>query len=152
MPLVRDVMTTDVLSFRPDQSVREAAAALAARHVDGAPVVDASGAVVGMLSTGDLIVQDSQLHLPTTIAIFGALIELPWERRRFDDEVHKALASTVEELMERDPVTIAPDVEVQEAASVMHTRDVSRLPVVQDGTLVGIIARADVLRAFAQGR
>lgn len=151
MPLVRDVMTTDVLTFRPDQGVREAATALAERGVDAGPVVDEHGRVVGMLSTSDLIVQESQLHLPTTIAIFGTIIELPWEKRRFDEDVHKALASTVLELMKPGAVTVGPDEEVQHAASLMHTHDVSRLPVVEDGRLVGIIARNDVLRAFAQG-
>ena len=74
---VSNVMTTDVLTFRPDDNVGEAMSRLVDRGVDGAPVVDADGAVVGMLSTGDLIVQETELHVPTVISMFGATLELP---------------------------------------------------------------------------
>ncbi len=148
---VADVMTTDVLAFPETTAVRDAAKAMAERGVDGAPVVDADGRVVGLLSTGDLIVQDAELHLPTVVAIFGTVLELPWERRRFDEEIHKALGGTVAEVMAKNPVTVSPDATVTEAATRMHDHNVSRLPVVDaDGRLVGIIARGDILRTLVR--
>ncbi len=147
--LVRTVMTTDVLTFGPDQGVREAMGALVERGVDGAPVVDEDGSVVGVLSNGDLIVEESEVHVPTVISLLGASIELPASRHRFAEDLRRALGASVGDVMSRDPVTIAPDATLREAATSMNDRDVSRLPVVDaDGRLIGIIARNDILRAM----
>lgn len=145
-------MTTDVLCVAADDAVPDAVRALVDRGVDGAPVVDGDGRLVGMLSATDVMVQDATLHLPTVIALFGATVELPGQAARYDRDLRRALASTVDELMARDPVTITADATVSEAATRMHDRDVSRLPVVDgDGRVVGIIARGDVLRSLVGG-
>ncbi|CAN5546578.1 hypothetical protein BH20ACT2_BH20ACT2_01990 [soil metagenome] len=146
--LVRQVMTTDVVSFRADDPVQAAMEQLVSRSVDAAPVLDADGAVIGMLSTGDLIVQESQLHFPTVISLFGAYLELPTSSRHFSDDIEKALGSTVGEVMAERPVTCAEDDNLERAATLMHDHDVSRLPVVRDGALVGIVSRGDVVRAI----
>ena len=145
---VSEVMTTDVLTFGPDENAGDAMRTLIERGIDGAPVVAADGTVVGMLSTGDLIVQESRLHFPTIISILGATIELPGAKRNFDDDVRRALGSTVGEVMHPDPITIGADDTVEEAATLMHDHDISRLPVLGDEGLVGIIARFDILRAI----
>ena len=145
---VSEVMTTDVLTFGPDDNVAEAMQVLVERGIDGAPVVDADGAVVGMLSTADLIVQESRLHFPTVISLLGATLELPSAKRHFDDDLRRVLGSTVREVMQADPITIGVDDTVEEAATLLHDHDVSRLPVVADGALVGIVARTDILRAI----
>jgi CBS domain-containing protein len=145
---VSEVMTTEVLTFRPDDTVAEAMQVLVERGIDGAPVVDDGGRVVGMLSTGDLIVQESSLHFPTVISILGATLELPSSKRTFDDDLRKVLASTVAELMQSDPVTIGADDTVEEAATRLHKHEISRLPVVGDAGLVGIVSRVDILRAM----
>lgn len=146
---VSEVMTTEVLTFGPDDNVGDAMRTLVDRGIDGAPVVD-DGSVVGMLSTGDLIVQESRLHFPTVISVLGATLELPSAQRHFDDDLRRALGSTVAEVMHRDPVTVGSDDTVEEAATLMHDHDVSRLPVVGDAGLVGIVARVDILRAIIQ--
>jgi CBS domain-containing protein len=145
---VSEVMTTDVLTFGPDDNVAEAMQVLVERGIDGAPVVDADGAVVGMLSTADLIVQESRLHFPTVISLLGATLELPSAKRHFDDDLRRVLGSTVREVMQADPITIGVDDTVEEAATLLHDHDVSRLPVVGDGGLVGIVARVDILRGI----
>ena len=146
---VAEVMTTEVLTFTPDQNVREAMAALIDRRVDGAPVVDGQGRVVGVLSTGDLIVQESRLHFPTVISLFGASLELPSSQKHFEEDLTKALGSRVGEVMDDDPITIGPTDSLETAATLLHDREVSRLPVVDDdGRLVGILARADILRSI----
>ena len=147
---VSEVMTTDVLTFGPDDNVEEAMRTLVDRGIDGAPVVADDGSVVGMLSTGDLIVQESKLHFPTVISLLGATLELPSAQRHFDDDLRRALGSTVAEVMHRDPITVGSDDTVEEAATLLHDHDISRLPVVGDGGLVGIVARVDILRAIIQ--
>lgn len=145
---VSEVMTTDVLTFGPDDNVAEAMQVLVERGIDGAPVVDADGAVVGMLSTADLIVQESRLHFPTVISLLGATLELPSAKRHFDDDLRRVLGSTVREVMQAAPITIGVDDTVEEAATLLHDHDVSRLPVVGDAGLVGIVARVDILRGI----
>ena len=145
---VAQYMTTEVLSFTPSDNVQEAMQAMVDRGVDGAPVVDESGVVVGMLTTGDLIVQESQLHFPTVISFLGATLERPSAKKHFDEDIRRALGATVGEVMSEDPRTIAEDETLEAAATVMHDHDVSRLPVVRGGLLVGIIARSDIVRAI----
>ena len=148
---VRQIMTTDVLSLHPEQPIKEAMEALVERGVDGAPVVDADGKVVGMLSTSDLIVQDARLHGPTVISLLGAYIELPSWRKDADDDFEKATSLTVAHSMDDEPVTIHPEDTVETAATAMHDGDISRVPVVDaDGRLVGLVARGDILRSIVQ--
>lgn len=149
---VRQLMTTDVVSFGPETTVQQAMATLVERSVDAAPVVDAGGQVVGMLSTSDLIVRESQLHFPTVISLFGAYLELPSSARDFDEDIEKALGSSVAEVMDDRPVTCDEADSLEHAATLMHDNDVSRLPVLRDGALVGIISRGDVVRAIISER
>jgi CBS domain-containing protein len=144
----RDVMTTEVVTFAPDEPITEAMQRLVDNGVDAGPVVDAAGKVVGMLSTGDLIVQESQLHAPTVINILGGLFELPGQRKKFEHELEQAVAVDVEDAMTPDPVTCGPDDTVEQVATLMHDNDISRVPVVEGGALVGIVARGDILRAI----
>ena len=146
--LVGSVMTTDVITFSPDDNVQDAMAVMVQREVDAAPVVDRSGEVVGMLSTGDLIVQETTLHWPTVITLLGATLELPSSKRHFDEDIRRALGSSVEEVMSADPVTIGEDDTLEQAATLMHERKVSRLPVVRNRALIGIISRTDIVRAL----
>lgn len=145
--LVREVMTTDVLTFRPEESVQDAYRALVERDVDGGPVVDAEGKVVGMLSTGDLLVQETKLHYPTVVSLFGAYLELPSSHRRFEEDLRRAVGADVDDVMTRHVEACSPDDTLERAATLMHEHDVSRLPVTEGGRLVGIIARGDILRA-----
>lgn len=145
---VRDVMTTDVLAVSPDDPVRQAMMALVERGVDAAPVVDGRR-VVGLLSSGDLIVAEGRVHVPTVISILGASFELPGERRKFEEDLRRAVGGRVADVMTSDPHTVGPDASLEEAATLMHVHDVSRLPVVdEDGDLVGILARGDIIRVM----
>lgn len=146
---VRDVMTVDVLTFAPTDEVRAAMERLIDRGVDAAPVIDGEGRVLGLLSTSDLIVAEGQVHVPTVFSLLGASIELPGERKRFEEDLRRALGGTVADVMTADPHTIDADATLEEAATTLHTHDISRLPVLDaDGRLVGLLARGDIVRAM----
>lgn len=146
---VRDVMASDVLTFAPEDNVMDAMRTMLVRDVDGAPVVNADGEVVGLLSTADLIVEEARVHLPTVITLLGAYIELPSSKKKFDHDVEKALGSTVGEVMSDAAPTLGPDDTVEYAATIMHEQGADRLPVIDDsGALVGIVARGDIVRAI----
>lgn len=145
--LVREVMTTEVLAFDPEVSVQDAYRQLVERDVDGAPVIDADGHVVGMLSTGDLLVQETKLHYPTVVSLFGAYLELPSSHRKFEEDLRRAVGADVGDVMSTHVESCSPDDTLERAATLMHEHDVSRLPVTEGGRLVGLIARGDILRA-----
>jgi CBS domain-containing protein len=148
---VRDVMTTEVVAFSPDETVQDASARMVDAGVDAGPVVDGDGRVVGMLSSTDLIVRESRWHIPTVISILGATLEWPSDKKRFDEDVEKTLGGHVADVMHERVYTCSPDDTVETAATLMHDHEVSRLPVLDgDGRLVGIVARGDILRAIVR--
>ena len=139
---VRDLMTEEVVSVTPDTSLRAAASLLAERRISGMPVVNDSAEVVGVLSEADILVKAGGSVARNRL--------LGW---LLDPDVgleDKIRANTVGEAMSAPAVTIAPQRSVHEAARLMVGEDVNRLPVVEAGTLVGILTRADVVRAFTR--
>jgi|SRR3954452_10482664 CBS domain-containing protein len=147
--LVRDVMTKDVATLRPEQTVPEAADALAAGRYGTMPVVDGDGRLIGLLTDEDLIVSEARIHVPTYINFLGATI--PLHMHHFEDDLQKVAGATVGEVMDDDPVTIAPEATLEDVATLMHDRDVTHLPVIDaDRKVVGIIARGDLVRDIAR--
>ena len=104
-----------------------------------------------MLTTDDLLVQETRLHYPTVVSLFGAYLELPSAHRHFEEELRRAVGATVGEVMESDVITCGPDDTLERAATLLHERKLSRLPVVRDGVLVGIVGRSDIIRAIIDG-
>src|SRR3954452_5544325 len=143
---VTEIMSTGPTTVDPDVSVEDAMRILVDNDIEAAPVVDADGTLLGVLSNGDLIVQESRLHYPTLLSFLGASIEIG--HKRFDEELTAALASKVSDVMSREPVTCADTDTVEDAATLMHDRDVGEVVVVHEGKLVGLVSRNDVLRAM----
>ncbi len=146
MKTVRDVMTRPVVSVPPDMSIKEVARLLVERRISGLPVVGEDGSVVGVVTEGDLLVKEhdlGSLQRRPLARIFG-------ESRDMRSLRAKAGARTAGEAMTAPPITIRADAPIHEAASVMIERKVNRLPVVEDDKLVGIVARADVVRTLVR--
>ena len=149
---LRSVMTTDVVTVTADLSLAEAADVLADRGIGAAPVIDGSGQVVGLLRDEDLLSTEARLHVPTTIAILGVDFTLPGHIKRYDDELRKAIASTVGEVMETDFPHLGPDATLEDAATLMHEADVTHVVVIDDGRVVGVVARGDLVRHLARSK
>jgi CBS domain-containing protein len=148
--LVRDVMTSQVTTLRPDQSFEEAADTLADKQIGAAPVVDAGGKVVGLLRDEDLIVSESNLHVPTMLNFFGVDFPIPGQQKHFEEELKRMVAATVQDLMATEFATAGPDETLADVATKMHEDDVTHMPVVDaGGKLVGIISRGDIVRRVA---
>jgi len=141
---VSAVMSRDVVTTRPDVPLEDAATLLLRRGVSGLPVVDGSGEVVGVLSETDLVARTAAGDDPDGVLERLLYLDLVEER--------KLEAATAGDAMSMPAVTIDSADSVHDAALVMLKHDVSRLPVVHDSRLVGIITRADVVRAFASER
>jgi CBS domain-containing protein len=148
--LIRDIMDSAPATVAPDASVEEVVAALREHQLPGLPVVDPDGRCVGIVTEADLILpdEDGDLHIPHYVNLFGGTIFLE-PLGRFEERLRKAFAATAADMMTRDPDTVAPDTSVREAARLIHDTGHNRLPVVEDGRLVGVVTRVDVLGALA---
>ena len=147
---VREVMTRDVVTLRTDQPVQEAADVLAGKQIGAAPVVDAAGKLVGLLRDEDLIVSEARLHVPTVISFLGADLVLPSSLHRFEHELKKAAGSSVGDVMITEFPVAKPDDTLDGLAAEMHDRDITHVPVVDRGKLVGIVARGDLVRFLSR--
>jgi CBS domain-containing protein len=148
--VVRDIMDPDPVTVRPETPVEEVVATLRRHELPGLPVVDAEGHVVGIVTEADLVLpdEDGDLHIPHYINLFGGTIFLE-PLSRFEQRLRKAFASNAADMMTSDPDTVSPDTTVQEAARIIHESGHNRLPVVEDGRLIGVVTRLDVLGALA---
>ena len=141
---VDDVMTTDVATVTPGASLKAVARILVERGISGVPVVDADGDVLGVVSEADLLAKE-RAEPPTRGGPLAWLVD-PIEVI----ERRKLGARLAGEVMTSPAVTIAPYRNLATAAGIMLDNRVNRLPVVSDGRLVGIVTRADLVRAFAR--
>jgi len=148
---VTEVMTRDVLTVRPDDAIEDVVRRLADAEISGAPVVDEDGRLVGLLDDSDLIVADARLHAPTVIELFGAYLTMPGERRRYEEDLRHALAATVAGLMDSDPPYVDETATVEDVATIIVKRHVSRVPVVDaQRHVIGIVTRGDLVAAMGR--
>lgn len=147
--IARDLMTKQVVTVPPELSIKGFAELLVARRISGAPVVDASGALVGVATESDLIFRDASVHLPTVLTLLDAFVVLE-SPRKLDHDLHKLLGRTVGEIMSTDLVTVGPEATLQELATIMHDRHRHLLPVLEDGKLIGVVGKADLVRGIAR--
>jgi CBS domain-containing protein len=147
---VRDVMTPDPLTIALDASVTDAAHILIDRGIGALPVVDGDK-LVGLVTEGDLIMQDVKLQYPTYIHLLDGFIQYPPSTTRFEHELKKAVAATVADVMTPQPHTVQADASIEDVATMLVERDVSRLPVLDGEQLVGIVTKSDVLKSLIGG-
>jgi CBS domain-containing protein len=148
--LVRDIMTSDPVTVGPDASVEEVVQLMRRHELPGLPVVDDNGHLLGIVTESDLVLSDDEgdLHIPHYVELFGGIVFLE-PLRRFEGRLRKAAAATARDMMTRDPVTVEADDPVRKAGRLIADSGHNRLPVVDDGRLVGVVTRVDVLGALA---
>ena len=146
---VADVMTSEVLTVKRETPLKEAIQILADKKISALPVVEESGKLVGILSEGDLMWQESGVEAPPYIMLLDSIIYLQ-NPAQHDKEIHKALGQTVGEVMSDRPLTIKPEQLVREAARLMHDKKIRRLPVIDEQErVIGIITQGDIVRMMA---
>jgi CBS domain-containing protein len=148
--LVREIMDASPETVAPDTPIEDVVRVLRENELPGVPVVDGEGRCVGIITEADLVLpdDDGDLHIPHYINLFGGTVFLE-PLGRFEKRLRKAFASKAADMMTRDPVTVAPDTSAREAGRIIHEAGHNRLPVVEDGRLVGVVTRVDVLGALA---
>lgn len=139
---IRNLMTNEVVTVAPETSLKEAATILVHCRISGVPVVDVAGTVVGVFSEADIVFHEGGERHPE--GLLGRLFEREF---RLEDRL---MVKTVGDAMTTPAITISPDAPVHKAAARMMEYSIKRLPVVEDGTLIGIVTRADLVRAFVR--
>jgi CBS-domain-containing membrane protein len=143
----RDIMTKDVISVRPDATIEDLARLLVKHDISGVPVVDDKGRLKGIVTENDLITKNSRLHLPTILRLFDAYI--PLGTGKMEDEIKRMAASRVDEICTKEVITVDREASAEYIATIMIEKKVHLLPVLEEGKLVGIIGKKDVIRGMA---
>jgi len=144
---VSDVMTTDLFALAPDTSLETAARMFAQRHITGAPVVNADGETVGVVSIADLVDPDRDRGNEEGYPIYYRVID-GWADPMGDATVVRA--GRVEEVMTHAVVSTDQDTTLLGAARLMLDAGIHRLLVTNGGELVGIVSTTDLLRGFVR--
>lgn len=143
---VRDVMARSVVTVDRETPLKDVAGLLVDRRISGVPVLDSDGTVVGVVSEADLLVKEQgpdAIRHRRMARFFG-------DSSAARAQLAKLAAITAGEAMTEPAVTIESSRPISEAAALMTTRKLNRLPVVDDGRLVGIVTRADLVRAYVR--
>lgn len=147
---VKDIMTRDLITVSPEMEIVQAAKLLLEKGINGVPVVDGMGKLVGILCQSDLIAQQKRFPIPSLFTILDGFIPLT-SMKHLKREVQKIAATTVAHAMIANPVTVRPETSIEDVATIMVDRNFHTLPVVDEGKLVGIVGKEDVLRTLMSG-
>lgn len=145
---VRDLMTVRVLTVRTDTAVNDVARLMSEHDISGVPVLDAQGRLAGIVTEQDIIVRNGRLEMPVLLQFFDAVVplELPGH---LNNRLRHMLGTHAEDVMTRDVHTVTPDTEVEDLVALMVKHGANPVPVLEDGRLVGIVSRSDLVRMMA---
>ena len=144
---VKDIMTTNVITVAPQTEIVQATKLLLENHINGVPVTDETGKLVGILCQSDLIAQQKKLPVPSFFTLLDGLVPLT-SMKYLESQVQKIAAISVAQAMTPNPVVVRPDSSIEEVAALMVDNNFHTIPVVQKGELVGIIGKEDILRTL----
>lgn len=143
----KDIMTKEVISVHPDTEVAQAARLLLDHRINGLPVLDKHESLIGIICQSDLIAQQKKIPLPSFFILLDSYIPLS-SQKNIEKELQKIAATTVKEAMTPKPVTVDPDTTLEDIATLMVKNNIHTLPVVDQGKVVGIIGKEDILRTL----
>jgi CBS-domain-containing membrane protein len=147
MITANDIMTQEVISIAPETEIAQAAKLLLTNRINGVPVINDAGELVGILCQSDLIIQQKNIPIPSLFTLLDGFIPLT-SSKKLDKEVEKIAATKVADAMTPDPVTVNSDTGIEEIAALMVEKNYHTLPVVDANKLVGIVGKVDVLRTL----
>lgn len=140
-------MTSEVITISPEADITEAVKILLDKGINGLPVIDGEGRLVGILCQSDLVRMQKSLPIPSLFTLLDGFVPLS-SSALLDAEVKRIAASKVSDAMSTKVVTVAPDMTIDEIAALMVDKKFHTLPVMQDDKLLGIVGKKDVLKTL----
>ena len=144
----KDIMTVDVITVKPETTVEELARLLIEHKISGVPVVGEDNQLIGVVTENDLIKKNARLHIPTIIRLFDAYFLL--NSGKVEDEIKKMVAGTVDEICNKEIVSLTEETTLEEIATIMSEKNIHLLPVLRDGVVVGIVGKADIVKSMTK--
>ena len=143
----KDIMTREIITVSPETEIANAAKILLEERINGLPVIDAFGRLVGILCQSDLVAQQKNIPIPSVFTMLESYVPLTLIKR-IDKEVEKIAALKVEQAMTSNPVTVSPETDIADVAKLMVDKKYHTLPVVEGDKVVGIVGKEDVLKTL----
>jgi CBS domain-containing protein len=144
---VKDIMTKELITVSPQTEIAGAAKLLLEKRINGLPVIDDSGKLVGILCQSDLVAQQKSIPIPSVYTLLESFIPLT-SLKRIDKEVRKIAALKVEQAMTPNPVTVGPETDIEDVARLMVDKKYHTLPVMEGDKIVGVVGKEDVLKTL----
>ena len=143
----KDIMVQEVITVNQYATIEDIAKVLIDNKISGVPVVTDDGALVGIVSEGDLLHKETNPRLPKFINVLGAIIYYNGVER-YHEDFKKLMAGQAIEIMTENVITVTEDVEIEEVVKLMIKHGVKRVPVINGDKIVGIISRADIIKTL----
>ena len=145
----RDIMTKSVIKVSDKMLIKELSECFIKHRVSGFPVVEENDNLIGVVTEKDLIEQNKNLHMPTVIALFDAVIYLESDKN-FKSEVNKFTGMRVRDIFTPNAITVSPETPISEITSIMANKNIYTLPVLENDKLVGVIGKIDLIKGMAK--
>ena len=146
----REIMTSRVITVTGDDTVGDIARLLSTHRNSAVPVVDHDGHLLGIVTEADLVTRAARPHLPRYLPFLEGVIFLE-NPRHFEEEIRRILAVTAGQIMTANVPAVAPQATLEEMATLMTEHNLTRLVVVEQERVVGIVTRADIVRTLVPG-
>jgi CBS-domain-containing membrane protein len=147
MQTAGEIMTREVVTVKKETTIRDLAELFTTHRIGSIPVVDDAGTLIGIVSESDLVEQDKNFHIPTVISLFDWVIYLESEKK-FEKELKKMTAQTVGDIYTKEVETVSPSTPVSNVADIMSSKKIHAVPVVEQGKIIGIVSRIDLIRTM----
>lgn len=145
----REIMSSDVVTVKRDTTIEEIAHLLSEKNISGVPVVDEDNHIIGMVTEKDLLYKDVEPRFPAVVELLGGIVFLKGVKH-YNEELKKLVATKAEDIMTKNVITVSGDHQVEKVAEIMVDRDINRIPVAENGKLIGIISRSDIVKYIAK--
>ena len=144
----KDIMTKNVITVKPDDTVEKVVKLLMDYNITGLPVVDQANHVLGIITEGDLIYRSNELKMPRYLAILDSYIffENP---NNLEKQIKKMIGYVVKDVMTEKVIAADVDDTIEELSKLMTNNKVNRLPILENGVLVGIVSRRDIIKSYS---
>jgi CBS domain-containing protein len=146
----KDIMSTELITVSPDTDIVEAAGVLLEKGINGVPVV-VSGKLVGILCQSDLVAQQKAIQLPSVFTLLDGFVPLG-SASKLEKTIQRIAATKVSDAMTPNPVSAHPETTLEELASLMVDKKYHTIPIVDQGRLVGVVGKEDILRTLLPGK